>query len=154
MSKKSNTAVVQTTETQAAGDQKTVSFAPARKYTSRQDKAVGQNFDPNWAKRDATFTLGHAPKSPTSVMGTIYGLVAKTPTLKGSELAAIVRMYEFPNRKRSQYLDGIPPIGWAEDYINGAIGKGYLKLVQAAGTPADAPKEPKQEPVKPAEAKK
>ncbi len=85
-------------------------------------------------------------------MGIIYGLVSANPKIKGSELASKVRMYDFPNRKRSQYITtGIPAIGWAEDYINGAVSKGFLKIV--GEVVAEEPKAPKVEAPK-AEAKK
>lgn len=114
-----------------------VRFAAPRKYAPRLEKTAGKNFDPAWAKCDATFTVGHAPKTATSVMGVIYSLVgAKENKGKtGKEFAAILRAYDFPNRKRSVYLDGLPPVGWAEGYIDGAVQKGYIVMLGADGKP-------------------
>lgn len=115
-------------------------FAAARKYSGIVEKNPNKDSNPAWAKRDAKFTLGHAPKTATSVFGTLYSLVGQNIGKTGKELASLLRWYPFPNRKRSEYLDGIPPIGWAEGYIDGAVTKGYLKMVTEAKVEAEAPK--------------
>ena len=117
-----------------------VRFAAARKYQGIVEKNPVGDYNPTWAKRDNKFTLGHAPKSERSVFGILYGLAGANLGKTGKELAAMLRWYDFPNRKRSEYLDGVPPLGWAEGYIDGAVTKGYLKLV--AEPKAEAPKAP------------
>lgn len=137
MSKKSN-AVRKDQEVVAAeqvatpetAEQQELRFAAARKYANRVEKAGKADSDPLWAKKEFRFTLGFAPKSEKSVFGILYALAGANPEYTGAQLAARLRWYEFPNRKRSEYLDGVPPVGWAEGYIDGAVSKGYLRIAK------------------------
>ena len=119
--KKQEVLVSEATEAEA------VRFAAPYKYDELQSKNPNGDVNATWAKRDATFTLGYAPKTETSVVGVIYGIVGANPGIAAVALASKVRWADYPNRARSKYLDGIPPIGWAEGYIDGAVSKGYLK---------------------------
>lgn len=106
-------------------------FAPLYKYEAKAKPAADAKLDysPNWAKRTTKFRPGIAPKGDKSVMAQIYAMVQAQPGIIGSELAVRVRYHDFQNRKRSKYLDGgIPAVGWAEGYIDGAVTKGYLKM--------------------------
>lgn len=126
-----------TAKAEVAKEGNEVKFAAPRKYAPRVEKTQGKHYDPNWAKCESTFVVGHPPKTATSVMGVIFSLVgAKENKGKtGKEFAAILRAYDFPNRKRSVYLDGLPPVGWAEGYIDGAVQKGYIVMLGADGKP-------------------
>jgi hypothetical protein len=96
------------------------------KYEGRETKALAEdpnaNVDPKWEGRNLRFVCGpNAPKSPNSRMGVLYGFVkeAGPEGINGAVLATKMRHFDW-NDSRSKYNLGLPPIGWAEDYVRGA----------------------------------
>ena len=81
--------------------------------------------DPRWRYRDSLFVAGRQPARLENVFGRMYGILheAGPEGLTGKELVSKLRRY--PNiAPRSKYAaDGLPPIGWAEDYVNGGLRK-------------------------------
>jgi hypothetical protein len=117
-------------------------FADPLKYDAHVGRAKESQleYDPQWAKREVEFVTGIRPKgNGLSVMSKIFSLVESHMKandgkgIVGSELAVALRNTDFP-ANRSKYTNGIPPVGWAEDYINGACRAtfGYLKMVDAS----------------------
>ena len=114
--------------TEVSGELK---FANPYKYEGKQKSALDAKVDylPTWAKRNTKFHPATKPKLDKSVMAVIHKIVSEEPGIVGSDLAVRIRYYNFPNRKRSKYLDGgLPAVGWAEGYVDGAVTKGFLRM--------------------------
>jgi hypothetical protein len=96
------------------------------KYADKEAKVLAENraadVDPHWEGRTKVFVAGpNQPKSPNSRMGVLYSFVkeAGTAGITGEELASKMRHHKWDD-SRSKYNLGLPPIGWAEDYVKGA----------------------------------
>lgn len=96
------------------------------KYADKEAKVLTENaaadVDPHWEGRNTVFVAGpNPPKSPNSRMGVLYGFVkeAGSDGITGEQLASKMRHHKWED-SRSKYNIGLPPIGWAEDYVKGA----------------------------------
>ena len=96
------------------------------KYADKEAKILSDNaaadVDPTWEGRHRVFVAGtNVPKSANSRMGVLYSIVkeAGPDGITGEVLASKMRHYKWED-SRSKYNLGLPPIGWAEDYVKGA----------------------------------
>jgi hypothetical protein len=106
-----------------------------RKYTGVQ--ATAREFrlpiKKDWKHTTAMFSIGSRAKEfrSTSVYGTIQQIVANSGRsgIPAFELVNRVRQAQIGN-KRSHYCDGLPPIGWAEGWIDSFVSKGFAKVME------------------------
>ena len=88
-----------------------------------------------WKFKDCHFGAGTQPRSggTTSVYAAIKRLAGKAgPTgLTGSDLATRLR-YDQQGNERSEYCQGLPPIGWAEGWIDTAVQRGLIDLLPSS----------------------
>jgi hypothetical protein len=96
----------------------------------REAEAVGSPVRLGWKYRDAWFRYcpGGDYHAPASVYGTIFA-IAKEAGLQGlsaADLATELRKRQVGNA-RSSYCDGMPPIGWAEGWIDTAVSNWIIK---------------------------
>lgn len=124
-------------------DYSSIETANPRKYSAAQEAALKakSQIKPGWKLATAMLAVGpHEPENmkPTSVMGQIRGFVASHG--RAGVPAYVVVDYlrrEARDNKRSHYLSGkLPPIGWAEDYINGALSKKLVRVLEGKVAPA------------------
>ena len=131
-------------------------IANPRKYAAAQATAVDKNLHmrENWKHGNDVFKIGsnRHDKKPSSVMGTIQQIV-RAYGAEGCPAPALVTRLRTAtvNNSRSHFCAGkLPPVGWAEDYIQGAMREGLIavggqiqhQLVpQVAPAPEPAPAE-------------
>lgn len=124
-------------------DMSAVETASPRKYTATQEAALKakSQIKPGWKHATAMLAVGpHEPENmkPTSVMGLIRGFVASHG--RAGVPAYVVVDYlrrEARDNKRSHYASGkVPPVGWGEDYINGALSKKLIRVLEGKVAPA------------------
>lgn len=112
-----------------------------RKYAAVHAKAVGDRLptQPGWKHERAMLTPGSSRKEykPGSVYGTIQALVqaAGRGGIPAYVLATKLRRLQVGN-KRSHYCDGLPPVGWAEGWINTAVTKSIAGVHPSKQAPA------------------
>lgn len=142
-------------------------IANPRKYAAAQATAVDKNLHmrENWKHGNDVFKIGsnRHDKKPSSVMGTIQQIV-RAYGAEGCPAPALVTRLRTStvNNSRSHFCAGkLPPVGWAEDYIQGAMREGLIavggqiqhQLVpQVAPAPEPAPAQAEQPVVEPAAA--
>ena len=80
-----------------------------------------------WKHASAIFTAGNSEHDETSVYGTMRILCreAGADGLSAADLVTALRHRQIGNT-RSQYCDGLPPIGWAEGWIDTAVTRGVV----------------------------
>lgn len=107
-------------------------ISPPLKYEGVQKTATekGLHMKSGWKFRDTVFKLGtnKVEKKPGTVMGDIQQVV-KGYGAKGCPAPVLVsrlRQMQIGN-KRSHYCIALPPVGWAEGYVQGAINDGLIK---------------------------
>lgn len=124
-------------------DLSTVETANPRKYSGAVEAALKakSQIKPGWKHATAMLKVGpHEPEGmkPTSVMGMIRNKVASYG--RAGVPAYVIVDYlrrEARDNKRSHYANGkVPPIGWAEDYINGALSKKLVAVIEGKVAPA------------------
>ena len=122
------------------GDYEFRDFATAetsdpRKYTEVQKAALEGKLPikPNWKYKDAMITAGRVVREfrQDSVWGTIDQIVRSygRAGIPAYALVPKVRQAQIGN-KRSHYCTGLPPIGWAEGWIDTYISKAYGKVME------------------------
>jgi len=85
-----------------------------------------------WKHSAAMLTLGNV--RPELKAGTVYGDIQKIVGAHGRAgvpayvVVARLRQMQVGN-KRSKYCSELPPIGWAENWINTFVSKGYAKVM-------------------------
>lgn len=105
--------------------------SPARKYEKVHTAAVGSRMpiQSGWKHGLAMFVPGSVTKEfrAGSVFGTIVDIVKRAGRagIPSYELATQLRMAQIGN-KRSHYCTALPPVGWAEGYINSAVTQGLI----------------------------
>ena len=112
-----------------------------RKYTNIDAAARGERLptQKGWKHERAMMIMGTNRKElkPTSVYGTIQAIVqaAGRAGIPAYVVAAKLRRAQVGN-KRSHYCEGLPPIGWAEGWINTALTKGIAGVHPTKEAPA------------------
>lgn len=126
--------------------------AAPRKYAKVAEAARDSKMpvQAGWKHERAVFTLGQSrqERKPNSVYGTIMAIAqaAGRAGINAYDMATIVRMKQVGN-KRSHYCgDGkgggaIPPVGWAEGWINSAVTRGILSVSATKRAPALRPEQ-------------
>lgn len=112
-----------------------VETAPARKYDGVQKTALAAHLPvkKDWKHRTDMVTIGRVSREfrPGSVWGTCDQIVRSfgRAGVPAYVLATKLREAQIGN-KRSHYCTALPPIGWAEGYIDTFISKGYGKVME------------------------
>lgn len=115
--------------------------ADPRKYTNVNAAAVSQRLPTmvNWKHERAMLVPGTNRKEfkQGSVYGTIQQIVnaAGRTGIPAYVVATKLRRLQVGN-KRSHYCDGLPPIGWAEGWLNTAITKSIAGVHPTKQAPA------------------
>lgn len=106
-----------------------------RKYSGVHSRATESKLlvKPGWKYADARFVAvpTAAERKPSSVFGTIQQIVrsAGKDGITGRRLATELRQRQLGN-PRSVYCEALPPVGWAEGYIDSAAGpKRLIKTI-------------------------
>lgn len=96
---------------------------------------------PNWKHSTAMLVLGQKKGEfkPGSVYGTIQQIVQQygRAGVPAYVLVPKVRQAQIGN-KRSKYCTALPPIGWAEGWIDTFISKGFGKVMEKKAPPITA----------------
>lgn len=137
-----------------------VTEAAARKYETVNTKAkeLGIQMKQGWKHANAVFKIGGSrdEKKPTTVMGTIQQIVKSY----GSEgcpaivLVSRLRQQAMTNTRSHFCQNKLPPVGWAEGYVDGALNQklitvsGQMSNELAAKSLVAAPAEATPEPAK------
>ena len=89
--------------------------------------AAGSPILLGWKHAGATFLARSDQHTPDSVYGTIFAITREAGAvgITAAGLATSLRQRQIGNR-RSQYCDGLPPIGWAEGWIDTAVTRGII----------------------------
>lgn len=120
-----------------------------RKYAKVSEAAVAARMPTliGWKYSAAMFVPGTTTKEfrTGSVFGTIVEIVRRAGKagIESYALATQLRTEQIGN-KRSHYCDKLPPVGWAEGYINSAVQQNLIgvhptKKAPALVAPAPAP---------------
>lgn len=120
-----------------------------RKYTKVSEAAIANRMPTQigWKYSAAMFVPGSVTKEfrAGSVFGTIADIVRRSGKagIPSYELATQLRTAQIGN-KRSHYCTELPPVGWAEGYINSAVQQSLIgvhatKKAPALTAPAPAP---------------
>lgn len=95
-----------------------------------------------WKHMTAMFVKGHnnGPEGgfkPGSVYGTIQQVVAASGKagISAADLATEVRKRQIGN-KRSKYCEKLPPVGWAEGWVDTAVTKSIINVHATKKAPA------------------
>ena len=111
---------------------KAVKVSDPRKYSGVHTAAVAESLQTKkgWKHANVVFKLGTNKKErkPTSVHGMIDVLVAAAGKegLPAPVLVSRLRMGQIGN-KRSHFCEGLPPVGWAEGWIDSAVTKNHIR---------------------------
>jgi hypothetical protein len=132
-----------------------VDTSAPRKYEKANAAAIGQRMPImiGWKHSQAIFVPGAVKRDfrAGSVFGTIADIVGRAGRqgIASYELATQLRKAQIGN-KRSHYCTALPPVGWAEGYINSAVTQGLVNvhgtrkadplIVAAAETPSEPAK--------------
>lgn len=112
-----------------------------RKYQKISDAAIAARLpmQSGWKHTSAVFVPGAITKEyrAGSVFGTIQDAVKRAGKagINSFELCAAVRRAQIGN-KRSHYCTELPPVGWAEGYINSAVTQGIVGVHGTRKAPA------------------
>lgn len=122
-------------------DLSTEQCSNARKYDKAHTAAVAARMptQQGWKYSAAMFVPGTTSREfrAGSVFGTIVDLVKRSGRagLPSYELATQLRLAQIGN-KRSHYCEKLPPVGWAEGYINSAVQQGLINQHATKRAPA------------------
>jgi hypothetical protein len=120
----------------AYGSQDGERHADPRKYAKVHAEAVEGKLpiQRGWKHAEAVFVPGRNQGGengfkPGSVYGTIHELVRRAGKqgVSAQELVTAVRIKQIGN-KRSVYCNGLPPVGWAEGWLNSAVTKNIVGI--------------------------
>lgn len=112
-----------------------------RKYSTVHAAATGERLPTKkgWKHERAMLVMGTNRKElkPTSVYGTIQAIVqaAGRAGIPAYVVATKVRRAQVGN-KRSHFCEGLPPIGWAEGWIDTALTKSIAGVHPTKEAPA------------------
>lgn len=112
-----------------------------RKYEKANETARSQRMPTQvgWKYSSAMFVPGSVKREfrAGSVFGTIADLVnrAGRAGIASYELATQLRLAQIGN-KRSHYCTQLPPVGWAEGYINSAVQQSLIGVHTSKKAPA------------------
>jgi hypothetical protein len=112
-----------------------------RKYDKAHTAAVAARMptQQGWKYSAAMFVPGTTSREfrAGSVFGTIVDLVKRAGRagIPSYELATQLRLAQIGN-KRSHYCEKLPPVGWAEGYINSAVQQGLVNQHATKRAPA------------------
>lgn len=83
----------------------------------------------DWKCAADSFFAGECQHDSSSVYGTIHAICrqAGAASVAADALATALRHRQIGNA-RSQYCDGLPPIGWAEGWIDTAVSRGIVRV--------------------------
>lgn len=118
-----------------------VGTSDPRKYAAVNAAARAERLPtaPGWKHERAMLVMGTNRKElkPSSVYGTIQAIVqaAGRPGIPAYVVASMLRQQQVGN-KRSHYCEGLPPVGWAEGWINTAITKNIAGVHPTKEAPA------------------
>lgn len=118
-----------------------VETSAPRKYQKVNEAAIGAKMPimSGWKHSAAMFVPGNVTKEHRagSVFGTIVDLVKRAGKagIPSYELATELRRAQVGN-KRSHYCEKVPPVGWAEGYINSAVTQGIIGVHATKKAPA------------------
>lgn len=121
-----------------------VATSNPRKYEKVAAEATAEHLPvvKGWKYETAVFVQGtnRAERKPSSVHGTVAAIAAAAGKqgINAYEMAALVRKRQIGN-KRSHYCDSLPPVGWAEGWINSAVTRGILAVHPTRKAPALRP---------------
>lgn len=121
------------TDKVAVPDFSGVETSNPRKYAKVNEAAIGAKMpiQMGWKHSEAIFVPGAVKKEfrAGSVFGTIADVVGRAGRqgLASYELATQLRKAQIGN-KRSHYCEKLPPVGWAEGYINSAVTQGIINV--------------------------
>ena len=114
-----------------------------RKYETVHKDAVSNKLPMkrNWKHSSHMIAMGQVRKEhkPNSVYGTIAQIVSEygRAGVPAYVLVARVRQAQIGN-KRSHYCTALPPIGWAEGWIDTFISKGHGRVMEKKAPPVTA----------------
>lgn len=117
------------------------------KYATVHADAVANKFPMmrNWKHSRAMFTPGtnkggESGFKPASVYGTIADIAAKAGRagISAHEMVTQLRIRQIGN-KRSKYCEKLPPVGWAEGWLNSAVTKNIVGIHASKQAPAIFP---------------
>lgn len=106
-----------------------------RKYEGVHKEAIAGKLPvkKNWKHREAMVAVGRTHKEfrPGSVYGSIHQIVSSygRAGVPAYVLVAKVRQAQIGN-KRSHYCTALPPIGWAEGWIDTFVSKNYGRIME------------------------
>jgi hypothetical protein len=118
-----------------------LTFSAPRKYEKAHTAAIGARMpiQSGWKYSTAIFVPGSVTKEfrAGSVFGTIVDIVKRAGRqgISSYELALELRRAQVGN-KRSHYCTEVPPVGWAEGYINSAVQQGLINVHTSRKAPA------------------
>lgn len=124
-------------------DLTTVTVSEPRKYEGvhRSATEAKAHMKAGWKHSDAMITKGtaHRDFKPGSVYGTIQQIVQSygRSGVPAYVLVAKVRQAQIGN-KRSHYCEKLPPIGWAEGWIDTFVSKNFGKVMATKAPPMTA----------------
>jgi hypothetical protein len=122
-------------------DMTEVATSDPRKYAKVQEAAAAARMPTKagWKHSAAMFVPGSLTKEfrGGSVFGTVVDLVKKAGRtgIASYELATQLRQAQLGN-KRSHYCTALPPVGWAEGYIDSAVTQGLIGTHATKKAPA------------------
>ncbi len=130
-----------------------------RKYEKVNAEAIAGKFpiQKDWKHAEAIFIPGVNKGGENGFRaGSVYGTIAAIAHKAGRsgitahELVTEVRKQQIGN-KRSHYCDKLPPVGWAEGWINTAVNKRYVGVHASRKAPRIFPEAAKNTEASPAE---
>lgn len=118
-----------------------VEVSNPRKYAKINEAAVNGKLpmQSGWKHSAAMFVPGNVTKEHRagSVFGTIVDIVKRAGKagIASYELCTELRRAQIGN-KRSHFCEKVPPVGWAEGYINSAVTQGLIGVHATRKAPA------------------
>jgi hypothetical protein len=118
----------------AVPDFSAMDTSAARKY-EKVNTAARESKMPimaNWKHGNAIFVPGRTVREnlrPGSVFATIVDIAKRAGRqgIASYEMASELRKAQLGN-KRSHYCEKLPPVGWAEGYLNSAVTQGLIDI--------------------------
>lgn len=134
-------------------DLSTVETSAARKYEKVNTAAIAAKMpmQTGWKHSAAIFVPGAVKKEfrAGSVFGTIADITGRAGRqgIASYELVTELRRAQIGN-KRSHYCEKLPPVGWAEGYINSAVTQGIVNVHGSRKAPSLVAAAPEATPAK------
>lgn len=124
-------------------DTSTLQCSNPRKYAKTHEAAVGARMpiQSGWKYASALFIPGASANTKEFRQGSVFGTIVDIVKRAGKagipsyELATELRRAQIGN-KRSHYCEQVPPVGWAEGYINSAVQQGLVAQHATRKAPA------------------